>query len=199
MLSGGIDSTASLWHVLNNADMYGDIHIHHVHIHNVEGRWKAEAQAVKAILSYLHEHAPVPFTYSESVMAIPAIDGSFLYDTEIISFITGYMTSRDSSITTVIIGATGSDFATNSISRAVTRGKAIHNAFHEGEGDHSGSIKEYPHRDLIKQQVYDTLPPELARLTWSCREPRNVGGTFIECGKCKTCRKELLYISRSHQ
>lgn len=195
MFSGGIDSTAALWHILNHAEEYGSIHVHHVHIHNVEGRWKAEAQAVKAILAYMREHTSTPFTASESVMAVPAIGRNFLYDTEVISFITGYMTSRDSSITKVIIGATGDDF-THSSSQAVTRGKAVHNAFHGGE-DHSGTVKEYPMGGLSKQEVYDTLPPDLARLTWSCREPRNANGAFIECGTCKTCRQELHRITRA--
>lgn len=199
MLSGGIDSTATLWHILNNADKYGEILVHHIHIHNVEGRWKVEAEAVKAILEYLRAHAPTPFTASDSVIAVPSVGKSFLYDTEVVSFISGYMTSRDPSITKVIIGGTGSDFASPSVSRAVVRGKAIHNAFHGDSEDHSGAIKEYPLQNLMKQEVYDTLPPELAKLTWSCRTPRTVAGRYIECGKCKTCRLELRSLVRTTQ
>lgn len=197
MLSGGIDSTAALWHVLNNPSQYGQVHVHHVHIENVEGRRKVEAQAVKAILAYMRQHLPVSFTSSESVIAVPSIGKEFLYDTEIVSFVTGYFTSRDPSITKVVIGGTGSDFSSNTVSRAVTRGKAIHNAFHGGEEDHSGAVKDYPHRDLMKQQVYDTLPQQLARLTWSCRSPRTQDGMFVECGVCKTCRLELRRLVRA--
>ena len=198
MLSGGADSTAALWHVLNHNNEYGTIHVHHIHIHNVEGRWKVEAQAVKAILAYMRAHVSASFTYSESVMAIPAVDKQFLFDTEVVSFITGYFTSRDPSITKVVIGATGSDFErTTTTSNAVTRGKSIHNAFHEATDDHSGAIKVYPLKDLTKQEAYDTLPPDLARLTWSCRTPRKSGDSFIECGVCKTCRRELRNLSRA--
>ena len=119
-----------------------------------------------------------------------------MFDTEVISFITGYMTSRDPSITKVVIGATGSDFGRTTTDRAVTRGKAIHNAFHESVDDHSGAVKVYPLKDMTKQEVYDTLPPDLARLTWSCRTPKSVGDAFIECGRCKTCRLELHRLDR---
>jgi 7-cyano-7-deazaguanine synthase in queuosine biosynthesis len=190
MLSGGLDSTAALWHVLNHPEDYGQVHVHHIHIQNLEARWKAEAAAVQAVLAYMKQYAPSPFTTSESAINTPHFGGKFLFDTEIVSFITGYMTSRDPQIRKVIIGATGTDFAMG-ISQAVTRGKAIHNAFHSKDADHSAAIKEYPHRDLTKEEVYKTLPPELAALTWSCRTPRYKDGKPIECGRCKTCVLEL--------
>jgi 7-cyano-7-deazaguanine synthase in queuosine biosynthesis len=195
MFSGGIDSTAALWHVLNNPDQYGQIHVHHVHIQNIEARWKAEAAAVKEILAYMRAHAPATFTTSESTINTPTFGGNFLFDTEVVSFITGYMTSRDPHITKVIIGATGTDFAM-SAPQAVGRGKAIHNAFHIDVKDHSGAIKEYPHVNLTKEEVHNTLPTELAALTWSCRTPHYADGKPIECGQCKTCKLELKGIQR---
>lgn len=197
MHSGGIDSTAALWHVLNNADSYGRIHVHHIHMQNIERRWEVEAMAVNAIYEYLREHSPVKFATSESTIAVPNFGMNFLYDVEAIGFVSGYMTSRDASITKVVIGATGTDWGRNSIPDTVERSKAMHNAFHRDEEDHSGTVKEFPHKHLTKQEVYDTLPPELARLTWSCRLPRFVDGKFIECGGvCKTCRGELREVIR---
>jgi 7-cyano-7-deazaguanine synthase in queuosine biosynthesis len=195
MLSGGIDSTAALWHVLNRPDEYGQVHVHHVHMQNVESRWRAEAAAVQAVLVYMKQHAPTPFTTSESAISTPHFGGKFLFDTEVISFITGYMTSRDPLITKVIIGATGTDFALGA-SQAVARGKAIHNAFHLKKDDHSAAVKEYPHAKLTKEEVYKTLPPDLAVLTWSCRTPRYKDGKPIECGHCKTCVLELRDMRR---
>ncbi|MEO8691287.1 MAG: 7-cyano-7-deazaguanine synthase [Candidatus Saccharimonas sp.] len=196
MFSGGIDSTATLWFVLNSVEKYGQVHVHHIHIQNAEGRWHAEAQAVSAVLDYMRKYAPAPFTYSESAISTPSFDKKFLYDMEIISFMTGYMTSRDPSITKVILGATGTDYAMGS-TRAVAQSKASHNAFHPDVDDHSGKVKEFPLKDLTKQQVYDTLPLELARLTWSCRRPVRVNGKFVECGICKTCTQELRGIIRT--
>lgn len=196
MFSGGVDSTAALWHVLNNPDMYGEILVHHIHLYNVEGRWRAEAQAVEDILAYMRIHTSTPFTASDSTIAVPSVGKDFLYDTEVIGFITGYITSRDPSVTKVVIGVTGTDFEGASISQSVLRSRRLHAAFHGGTD--GGVEKIYPHRDLTKQEVYDTLPLEVAKLTWSCRKPHNVNGRFIECGKCKTCRVELRRLTRKN-
>lgn len=195
MFSGGIDSTAALWHVLNHADRYGKVHVHHIHMQNIEGRWRAEAVAVKKILGYMRQHSLTEFTTSESTFNTPHLGGHFLFDTEVISFMTGFMTSRDAQISKVVIGATGTDFSQGA-SKAVKRGKAIHNAFHLEDEDHSGAVKEYPLGKMTKEEVYKSLPEELAILTWSCRTPHYADGKPIECGRCKTCRLELKGIDR---
>lgn len=195
MLSGGIDSTAALWHVLHHPEDYGEVHVHHIHIKNLEARWRAEAIAVKNVREYMGRHAPTPFTFSQSTIEVPHFGNHFMYDVEAMGFITGYMTSRDPAITKVVIAATGTDFELG-VTESVMRGKRMHNAYHPDEPDHSARIKEYPHKDLTKQQVYDSLPPELAALTWSCRTPHYVDGQPIECGRCKTCKMELSLVER---
>lgn len=195
MFSGGIDSTAALWYVLSRPKDYGQIHVHHVHIQNFEARWRAEAKAARAVIAYMRERTTTPFTVSESTINTPHLGGHFLYDTEVTSFISGYMTSRDPLITKVVLGATGTDFA-RGVSHAVARGKAIHNAFHPDARDHSAAIKEYPLKDLTKAEVYKMLSPELAALTWSCRRPRYIDGQPIECGTCGTCTLELSGLDR---
>jgi 7-cyano-7-deazaguanine synthase in queuosine biosynthesis len=195
MLSGGIDSTAALWHVLNRPKEYGKIHVHHIDIQNVESRWIAEAAAVKAVLEYMTKHAPASFTKTNSIINTPSFSNKFLFDTEVLNFITGYMTSRDPLINKVIIGGTATDFAMQG-SEAIKRGKAIHNSFHPEEKDHSTRVKEYPHAHLTKEEVYKTMPSDLAILTWSCRTPHYINGKPIECGKCKTCLLELKDIKR---
>ena len=195
MFSGGIDSTAALWHVLQDPKRYGEVHVHHIHIQNIEARWRAEATAVEAVLAYMREHVPTKFTTSESAINTPSFGNKFLYDAEIMSFMTGYMTSRDPLITKVVIGATGTDF-TMTASAAVARGKKIHNAFYTDDADHSAAVKEYPLVSHTKEEVYKMLPPELAALTWSCRTPRYVKGKPVECGRCKTCVLEMRGIRR---
>ncbi|MBP9738824.1 7-cyano-7-deazaguanine synthase [Candidatus Saccharibacteria bacterium] len=186
MFSGGLDSTAALWHVLNRPKKYGEIHVHHIHIQNVENRWQAEAAAVKAILAYMRKNAPAEFTTSESTIRTPQLGNKFMFDAEIFNYLSGYMTSRDPLINKVVIGITGTDYKIG-FTEIAKRGKAMHNAFHLDEEDNATRIKEFPHKDLTKDEVYKTLPPELALLTWSCRRPRYVDGKPIECGKCKTC------------
>ncbi len=195
MFSGGIDSTAALWHVLHNPDQYGEVMVHHIHIKNLEARWRAEAMAIKQILEYMKKHVDHPFSYTESTIALPHFGKKFIYDVEIISFISGYMTSRDDSITKVVIAATATDFELG-VTESVMRAKRVHNAFHPEEEDHSARIKEYPQKDLFKHEVYKTIPEDLAILTWSCRTPHYADGKPIECGRCKTCKKETSTIKR---
>jgi len=195
MLSGGIDSTAALWHALNRPDEYGQIHVHHIHIQNAESRWEAEAAAVNSILEYMKKHSPTSFTSSQSTINTPNFGPNFLFDTELLNFMTGYMTSRDPHISKVIIGGTATDFAMQA-NEAIARGKAIHNGFHPEEKDHSARVKHYPHSHLTKAEVYKTLPKGLALMTWSCRTPNYVNGKPVECGRCKTCRLELSSIKR---
>lgn len=198
MLSGGIDSTSALWHVLHHPKDYGDVHVHHIHIKNLEGRWPAEAQAVKNVLHYMKQHVDTPFTYSESTIAVPHFGNQFMYDVETMGFVTGYMTSRDPKITKVVIAATATDFELG-VDGSVMRGKRAHNAYHPDEPDHSARIKEYPQSHMTKEEVYKSVPAELAALTWSCRTPHYVDGKPIECGRCKTCTIEMPLVSRPKQ
>ncbi len=197
MLSGGIDSTAALLRVINNPKVYGQIHVHHINIQNVEYRWVAEAKAVKNVLEYIRRNYSTPFTKSESTINTPHFGNQFLFDTEVISFITGYMTSRDSQIKRVVLGATGSDFASSGASNATKRSKAMHNAFYADGKDHNKMVKEFPLSRLTKEEVYATLPTDLAELTWSCRTPVFKNGFIKECGVCKTCAIEMKDLKKS--
>jgi len=190
MFSGGLDSTASLLHVLQNSDEYGDILVHHIQIENMENRWPAEAKAVAQVLDYMRIHTSTAFIYSSSKINTPRLGNHFLLDTEIISFLTGYMTSRDPLITKVIIGATATDFQMTGAD-STRRGKAIHNAFFDDGEDHSAMVKDYPLKDMTKEEIYESLPKDLVGLTWSCRRPVYVDGIPTECGECKTCVKEM--------
>ena len=46
----------------------------------------------------------------------------------------------------------------------------------------------FPVVHMTKQECYDSLPPELRLLAWSCRRPVYTHDEIMECGKCKTCR-----------
>lgn len=195
MLSGGIDSTAALWHVLHHPDEYGEVLVHHIHIKNLEARWVAEALAVKNVLTYIKKHVPTPFSYSQSTIEVPHFGNQFMFDVEAMGFVTGYMTSRDTKITKVVIAATKTDFELG-VDGSVMRGKRAHNAYHPDEEDHSARIKEYPQSHMTKAEVYASVPPELAALTWSCRTPHYVDGKPVECGRCKTCKIEMRTVKR---
>ncbi|MFX0139568.1 MAG: 7-cyano-7-deazaguanine synthase [Candidatus Hodarchaeota archaeon] len=41
---------------------------------------------------------------------------------------------------------------------------------------------------LKKIDVYESIPKELAEMTWSCRRPIYKGNTYEICGKCHACK-----------
>ena len=95
----------------------------------------------------MRNYAPSSFTSSQSTINTPNFGPNFLFDTEVLNFVTGYMTSRDPSIDRVIIGGTATDFAMGA-NEAITRGKAIHNGFHPEEEDHSSRVKPVSYTHL---------------------------------------------------
>lgn len=199
MLSGGIDSTAALWHVLNRHDHYRNIHVHHIHIQNIENRHEPEGMAVNAIYEYIRQNSSTLFTTSESSIAAPRFGREFMYDSEAIGFMSGYMTSRDSSIDKLVMGVTADDMnSTDPTSGQMReRNKSLHNAFHRDVEAHGDTIIDFPLIGMTKQQCYDSIPRDLAKLTWSCRRPNFANGMFVECGVCKTCALDLKKLNRT--
>jgi len=189
MFSGGLDSTGALWNLLQ--DKANKLHIHHLHLLNMENRAEAEKCSVKNILDYLGKN--YDFKYSESYHEYPTYSyltvknnmfvhaKSFIFDSDIYNFIAGTICMSLPSIKTVAIGRTKSD-DNNSIERRAIRGTKLLELFAPNVG------KIYPVGHLTKAEIYNMLPEELRNMTWSCRHPINVDkNTFKKCGKCKTC------------
>ena len=65
MFSGGLDSTAALYKLLTGSE--DDLHVHHVHLVNRDGRARAERDAVQAVLAWCRANCR-PFSYSESAL-----------------------------------------------------------------------------------------------------------------------------------
>jgi 7-cyano-7-deazaguanine synthase in queuosine biosynthesis len=65
MLSGGLDSTGALWHLIENKKK---IHIHHMNLKNLEKRGLAESIAVKEILKFIDPKCD--YYFSEKFHAI---------------------------------------------------------------------------------------------------------------------------------
>ena len=53
-----------------------------------------------------------------------------------------------------------------------------------------------PLSGIAKEQVFKLLPPELERLTWSCRTPIKRDTLYEECGTCITCKETQVYRSK---
>jgi len=176
MLSGGLDSTATLQYLINNPVCDDqEIHVHHMNLVNFENRAPAESIAVHNILNYLK---PLAFQYSESVHQYPNYGNRFLWDSDLVSFVAGNICLANPTIKYVAIGVTASD---GSAPDRVKRAGIIFNSFE------TQAIKVFPIKGWTKQQAYDSLPVKLRDLTWSCRHPKYNGSQPIQCGTCKSC------------
>ena len=176
MFSGGLDSLAVLHLLLSKGER---VHVHHVHLHNVEGRAPAEANAVGAVRDY-YTRTGKPLDYSESNVHYPSVNGQFFYDTDVTRFMGGYIAAR-APVTGVAYGRTADDVADSTLNARTQTGNDIFKVL-------TDVPMLFPVVHMTKQECYDSLPPALRDLAWSCRRPSYTGNGPLTCGKCKTCR-----------
>ena len=179
MYSGGLDSLGMIYKLLTDPE-YKDykLHIHHVHIRNVENRDRAEAIVVERVLKEL-EHMGFSFVYSESEIGSQPYNGQFMYDTDSINFFAGYICSVNPRIVKVAMGMQSND-ANQRLEERRIRANAILAAFTPVE-------KIYPVLEMTKREIYNSLPESLRNMFWSCRVPVYTKESIQPCGKCKTC------------
>ncbi|MEM6829058.1 MAG: 7-cyano-7-deazaguanine synthase [Bacteroidota bacterium] len=193
MFSGGIDSSGVLHQLLTNSK-YADnpVIVHHIHIVNRENRTQAEAQAVKAILSYYQSNIEKKFLYTESVFNTtgfaPLTSNRFPFDMDVCAFMAGNICVARKDIHQVAMGRTKTDLAsggTNFMER-MNRAQAIFKGVFSLEKE---AIPEYifPVVEYTKEEIWNFLPEEVKATTWWCRRPVYRDGHAHPCGKCPTC------------
>jgi 7-cyano-7-deazaguanine synthase in queuosine biosynthesis len=182
MLSGGLDSTFMVHHLLTDPQYAEyELHVHHINLGNIENRKLAEKIAVDNILSYFNINNYKKFTYSESTVEFEAYNNGFMWDIEPTSFMSGYIASRDTSITKVAIGATSGELKNRDLVSNRETADKIFSAYS------TNANKIYPVSHLTKIQIYNIIPTELRNLTWSCRIPKYISDIPERCGDCKPC------------
>jgi 7-cyano-7-deazaguanine synthase in queuosine biosynthesis len=180
LLSGGLDSLC-MTHLMLEDALDNDIHIHHTNITNVEGRANAEADAVKRAIEYFQTNNYPKFVYTESTIAAPSFGRSFMYDSDAVNFMAGYVCSMDEDITEVAIGLNKSDTNGPNTTR-IQKANQLLALF-------TTATKVYPVKDYTKQEMYDLLPAELRTMFWSCRTPKYIDDKAHQCGHCYTCQQ----------
>lgn len=182
MLSGGLDSTAMTWSLLNDIG-YSDwnFHIHHMNLINLEDRHRAESLAVDNIVQWLRNQG-YKFDYTSSSLQAPKLRSGFMRDADASNFISGYICSMTPRIKKIAIGMQAQD-ADASVQTRIIRGNKILNAFTDGKVE-----KIYPVINKTKIELFESLPQELRELFWSCRRPR-YDDIITACGRCATCQQ----------
>lgn len=180
LISGGLDSVACLVWMLENTD--DEVHAHHINLKNHEGRLEAERIAMEGVLAYCKEHYR-SFKYTESRMELP---GFVPYDMYVYMWYAGIMViSYKGKLDRVV---TGEHANPPNMQRGIdARIKRSTEIFHATAG--TDTVDWFmPLKDMNKQQIWDSVPLELANISWSCRKPRTVNGKPAPCMKCHACK-----------
>jgi len=185
LLSGGLDSLCMTYLMLKTAQD-NDIHIHHINITNIEGRTGAESNAVKDIVNYFQQNNYPKFEYTESTIAAPCFGRSFMYDSDAVNFMAGYICSMNHNITEVAIGLNKSDTNGPNTTR-IQKANQLLALF-------TTATKIYPVKDYTKQEMYNLLPEGLRTKFWSCRTPKYADGVAVACGHCYTCMQTAFIL-----
>jgi len=188
MFSGGLDSTAALYKLLTRSE--DDLHVHHVHLVNRDGRDRAERDAVNAVIAWCRANCR-SFAYSESGLDFSALQ-AIPIDYLSVAFAACQVAIDVPRCNRIAVGILAADL--DEIKRKVSaRQREVFEAMYAcyrarklGE-----PVVEwiFPVYDLSKAQVAASLPPELRAAAWSCRRPVTTAGGYRICGECKPCRK----------
>ena len=189
MFSGGLDSTAALYKLLTgDAD---ELHVHHVHLVNRDGRDLAERDAVQAALAWCRAHCR-PFAYSESTLDFSALQ-AIPIDYLSVAFAACQVAIDVPRCSRIAVGVLAADL--DEIKRKVSEQQrhafeAMYACYRQRKLGEPMVEWIYPVYQLSKAQVAALLPPELRAVAWSCRRPvAAADGGYRICGVCKPCRK----------
>ncbi|MCB9991490.1 MAG: hypothetical protein H6867_08940 [Rhodospirillales bacterium] len=186
MFSGGLDSFGCAWQLFTN-DAYKDfhIHLHHMHIVNVEQRTQNEEEATRRFVTYCEQEFRRDFTFTENIMGFRFLQsGDFPMDSYLYGFVSAMIANNNPNIVHVAVGRTKTDMENDvPLYPHIQRGHRIFEASLTDE--RQGKITYiFPVRDISKNAIYEALPPRLQQSFWSCRRPVNLK----PCHQCETCR-----------
>ncbi len=103
MFSGGLDGTVVLYYLLKEANC--NIHIHHVHIRNVERRAMIEQRVVSDILQYFKEKK---FGYSDTIYHTE-FKHYYSYDIDVVAFHAAQVCYNLENVKYVVVGVQTDD------------------------------------------------------------------------------------------
>jgi len=188
MFSGGLDSTAALYKLLTTSE--DDLHVHHVHLVNRDGRARAERDAVQAVLAWCRANCR-PFSCSESTLDFEGLQ-AIPIDYLSVAFAACQVAIDVSRCNRIAVGVLAADL--DEIKRKVSEQQrrvfeAMYACYRARKLGEPAIEWIYPVYELSKAQVAASLPPELRAVAWSCRRPVAIEGGYRICGECKPCRK----------
>jgi 7-cyano-7-deazaguanine synthase in queuosine biosynthesis len=180
MISGGLDSVVLLANFLAHTNH--EVHAHHIEIHNKENRWEIENRTLERVLPTIRERYR-PFTYSTSKYELMMGMGGGL-DMTLATFMAARVTTAEGTFMDLVV--TGHVAAST---HEYCEAAAVHAACYVNS--RVKPIWITPLSKLSKFDIYNSIPPDLADLTWSCRRPIELGNDFQPCLKCHACKTRM--------
>ena len=186
--SGGIDSTAGLYHTLTH---YPDDHFLVLKLILINGesgnRSVKEEQAVNAILDELRKMGIHNFTYRRLVYDCSQLGSPPLWDSEIVNFAAATCIRAHPEIHEFIEGAIGDDYLQEGFQERLDQIEKILYLVSERTPQDLKIV--FPLKDKMKYEVMKSIPPHILKLTWSCRYPEGAPNWELQrCHKCSTCK-----------
>lgn len=185
MFSGGLDSVALLWNLLQHTEQ--KLHVHHIEICNFENRDRAENMAIDRVMEYVKDTCR-DFDYSVSANIFNLGKGGGLDQTLAL-----FTASR----VVAALGGTETFVYTGHIQPALwemQEGAAVFNACFIGKRWKPLWLTPLSHVaggfQQRKVNIYESMPQELADMTWSCRKPvwDDTDTVPTPCGTCHACK-----------
>tara|TARA_B100000131_G_scaffold309561_1_gene340210 strand:+ start:218 stop:1069 length:852 start_codon:yes stop_codon:yes gene_type:complete len=185
--SGGVDSTAMLYWLLENTTE--ELHVNHVLLtRDWQEKTEVEHETCQNIVHWLRENCR-EFNYSETRIGMPGYDYALdhlLYAT------VGAMFCLSGRFKRMCTGRIRTDESING-SRNFYRALKL---FHAATAGFSSSGREIewwtPINHLCKRDLIKLMPKELFKLTWSCHYPlKDDNGNWVECRECIGCVRRI--------
>lgn len=178
MLSGGLDSVALLANLLDATDHH--VHAHYIELHNFEERGRAEADAIAQILPFCWEHYR-DFDYSSSKCVFNV--GWSGFDITLAMFFAARVhIALQDAFDYVVTGHRNPDTGLDQFTEAM----AVYQACFVNQRVKPAWL--VPLSGIDKRATYDSIPGELAAMSWSCRTPVAEDDGFRRCGQCHACK-----------
>jgi 7-cyano-7-deazaguanine synthase in queuosine biosynthesis/organic radical activating enzyme len=197
--SGGCDSTAALYKVLNDYD--DEVIAHHINFKNHENRWQAEKESINKMLPWLRKNVR-DFEYSESSIEIDLnhIGWDVMHSMYMSGVVIANEKLRKNNAneygTTqykrhkLILGINAEDFQSEQWDSWRLNSSNILSMMSNMQNPKESQDIPYLWQLLgkhTKQEVWNILPEFLKKNVWGCRRPLNEENKWVECGKCVTC------------
>ena len=192
MFSGGLDSVGVLYRLLSSEE-YSDynVHVHHMHLLNIEDRTEAEATAVDSVLQVMQKNLGKVVRYTENLIEYRFLKSQFIWDMDLAAFIAANIVREYQDIKKVAMGRTKTDIEDGSQNffDRMERAQTIYENTLSLEENFTIPERIFPVIDLTKAEIFSMLPDEIRECAWSCRKPIYYDDAQPQkCEECHTCK-----------